>query len=62
MDTAEFRKVLREARELDESAGQLANDLAIFVERHIRDLSRSRLSRLKKALHKFNMHTGNWKD
>lgn len=63
MDAHEaMENMILQQRRLDEASKQNANNMAELLVPHLKRVGNGNLSRLKKALAKYNIHTGRWSD
>lgn len=58
----DIRSAVQQARELNRACDQQANTLADLLEGRLQHVSTCRLTKLKRELRDFNMHTGRWKE
>lgn len=58
----EFERKLQEAKSVHYLVEQNANQMARLLDGHLRSVSHYTLSKLKKQLRDFNIHTGKWSD
>jgi hypothetical protein len=57
-----MRDAVSQARELNRAVDAQVNALVDLLEGRLEQVSKYRLQRLKRQLHRFNASTGEWKD
>lgn len=57
----EMRRAINQARAINNAADNAANSIVDLLDGRLRQVSPYRLSKIKKQLRDFNMHTKEWK-